>query len=108
MNKEDLIIKVGRPILKWLAYLQLTFFFVLVSAPFVWVWIGWDSAWKVGLTGIWGMSVLRFSYYVTKKAIEGIVDKEIKSPSKSSVFEGRFKRRLREIMERENTKTTNQ
>ncbi len=104
MIREQLIQETGRKILRPLGFIQLAFLSALVASVFILIWGTWAIAWKVGLTGIVGILVVKVLYNVAKEAIvEGVdsyIDDAVKglNPNipKTSKFQEQLERMAKE------------
>lgn len=76
MTKEEAIKEVGRPLLKPIGICQILCLMAVVSTPFIAMWHSWSIAWRVGLTGLFGVLILGGLYLFIKKIIVDAVDKE--------------------------------
>jgi len=93
MNREDIIREIGKPILPIIGIAQGVFLLTLLSSPFLWIWVSFDVAAKVGLTGLFGTLLMKGIYSISKKAIEEAVDEFIKDNSKgNSKFKDKLER----------------
>lgn len=72
---EEAVLTIGSPILQPIGIVQGIFILALLSSPFIWIWVGWGVAWKVGLTGIIGTVVLYFIY----SGIKRVFTEEVKN-----------------------------
>jgi hypothetical protein len=93
MNKEDIIREIGKPILPIIGIAQGVFLLTFFTSPFLWIWVNFDMAAKVGLTGLIGTLLMKGIYYITKKAIDEAVDEFINDNSKgNSKFKDKLER----------------
>lgn len=78
MNKKELISEVGRPILKPLGIIQGLFVLLVVASPFVWIWTDFETASKIGITGVIGTVLIYLVYNHIKKVLAKEVDRYLK------------------------------
>jgi hypothetical protein len=69
MTKEEIITEVGKPILRPIGIIQLIFLFAFIFSPLIWIWYGWNIAWKICLTGLIGVIIFYGIYKFLKKII---------------------------------------
>ncbi len=72
--REEMINEAGKSILRPLGKIQLLFWLILISSPFVWIWFSGYAAIKVGLTGFGGALIISLIYHLLKNMIEKEVD----------------------------------
>lgn len=77
MKKEEIVQKVGKPILMPIGIIQGLFIIMFISSPFVWIWHSWELAWKLTLTGAVGFFIAFAVYSMFKSAIIEKIDEEI-------------------------------
>jgi Na+/melibiose symporter-like transporter len=75
--EEKIIEKVGRPLLRPLGLLQGVALLIFFASPFVWVWGGWSEAWRIGLTGIFGIIIFNLLYNTVKKVVKEEIKEEL-------------------------------
>lgn len=95
MTKEQLISKVGSPILTPVTIIVVCCYLTVIASPFIWIWHSWDLAWKIGLTGILGSMFSVLIFKMVKKVATEIVDEN--SPN---VTQGKPKSKFQERLER--------
>lgn len=93
MTKEEIVQKVGKPLLRPLGVAQLVSLIGFFTSPIIWIWCGWNLAWKVGLTLLVICAIISIFYHAIKQIIEQMVNEEVK-PIKSG-----FMQRLEESIE---------
>jgi len=74
MKREELVSEIAGPTLRVLGLIQGVFIFLVLVSPFVWIWLGWSLAWKIGLSGIVGVILIYFIYNRVQKTIKNVVD----------------------------------
>lgn len=102
MNREEIIQKAGRPILRTSGILQGVFLLAFISSPVIWIWGSWYYAWRVGLTSFFGMLIMYGFYKLAKETISESVDEYLKENSTKP--KSKFQQRL-EQLQKERTKT---
>lgn len=83
MTKENLVQNIGKPILMPLGILQALLLLLFISSPFIWIWHSWDIAWKLGLTGLFGMLLVFAVYKMVKETVTEVIDAEIEKQTKN-------------------------
>lgn len=71
----------------------------LLSVPVVWIWIGWDLAWRVLATSCVALGVSGIVFVMAVSALESVVNK-IKDAEKLSTTRKSFRDRIQEEMEK--------
>ena len=93
MNKEEIVSEVGRPVLRTLGFMQGGFLLLFISSPFVCIWGSWTLAWKLALSGLIGILLIKFIYKIAKQTIDEAVDEclnELKNNKPKSSFQQRL------------------
>lgn len=93
MTKDEIILEVGRPLLRPLGLAQGIFILAFISSPFIWIWGSWDIAWKMGLTGLIGI-ILSYSFY---KAVKKVVTEHVNEKLNVSNPKSKFQERLEQM-----------
>ena len=83
MKKEEIILEVGKPILRPLGFAHLLFVLAFFISPFLWIWFDFDVAWKTMLTGLIGTIVIYWFYRIAKKTVVETVESEMKDMKQS-------------------------
>lgn len=68
-TKEEIANEIGRPITRPLGFIQGLFLLSLILSPFLWIWLDWNTAWKVALTGFLGTIILYWIDKIVRKVI---------------------------------------
>jgi len=77
MINEKIILKAGKPFLKPIGIAQGIFVMVFIGSPFVWLWLGWALAWKIGLTGIIGTLLCFLIYELVKSIVKDHIEEQL-------------------------------
>ena len=81
MRKDEIAKEIGGKVLMRQGMVCVVFLAAIVSFPFVWIWVGFGLAWKVGLTGVLGYIISALIYLALKKIIneasDEIIEKEM-------------------------------
>ncbi len=102
MIKEDITHKIGKPMTLPLTIVIGIFILFLISSPFIWIWLGFALAWKVGLTGLIGIMISNFFLKVINKAVSSAVDsamKRMEEGKPKSKFQERLEKMVRKRLE---------
>lgn len=75
--REEAIKEAKRKFFVPLGILQIICFTAIISTPFIWIWVSWSLAWKIGISGLVLFVVIGVIYIAIKKVIEKEVDEEI-------------------------------
>lgn len=98
MEKEKLVQNIGKPLLRPLGILQLLLLLLFISSPFIWIWHSWSLAWKLGLTGIFGMFIVYAVYKMVKETVTEVIDAEIEKQTKNKTgYKSKFQQKLEEM-----------
>lgn len=77
-SKKEIIYEIGKPILNPLGWFSVVALLVLMSFPFVWMWVNLWLAIKVSITAFISLVILTTLYRFIEKHIRIAVDKEFK------------------------------
>ena len=104
MTKDEIISEVGRRILRPIGFAQLIFLLAFIISPFLWIWSGWDIAWKTGLTGFIGTILTYWIHKIAKKTVTEAVNESLEKINENK-HKSRFQERLEHLYkEREKKK----
>lgn len=93
MNKKEIESEIGRNLLRILGFIQGCFLLLLILSPFVWIWHSGALSWKLALTGLIGVLLVKFIYKIAKQTISEAVDqclKQLESDKPKSSFQQRL------------------
>lgn len=96
MDKDKIISEVGRPVLRTLGFAQSIFLLAFIISPFLWIWVGWNIAWKTGLTGLIGTILIYGIYKIAKTAIAEAVNESLEK-LKEKKPKSRFQEKLEKM-----------
>ena len=105
MTKDEIITEVGRPVLRPLAFAQGIFLLAFIISPFLWIWSGWDIAWKTGLTGLIGTILIYGIHKIAKRTVTEAVNEsleKLKENKPKSKFQERLEQMQKEREQKQN------
>jgi len=96
MTKEEITSLIGKPLTRPIGFIQGLFLLSFIASPFLWIWIDWTTAWKVGLTGLLGTIILYWIDKIVRKTISNVVDSEMAKMTESKP-KSRFQEKLEKM-----------
>lgn len=80
LNKEEkeeiLAIIKQQPLFRLIGLIQTIFLLMLIASPFTLMWIGWSISWKLALSGIIGILLMKLIYDIIFSFAEEKLDEE--------------------------------
>jgi len=70
-------------LLRIIGITQGLFLFMVFSSPFFWIWADWSIAWRVALTGIIGLLIMKLLYTSGKTIKKQLEDEQCKKTLES-------------------------
>lgn len=66
LTSKEVMKKVTQ-LLSFLNTIRILILGMIISAPFVWIWVGWSLAWRVGLSGFIALAIIQFILKIANK-----------------------------------------
>ena len=98
-SKEEIVREPGKNYLIVLGIIHGICLAVVVSSPFIWMWIDWSLAWRVGLSGLLTAIVCAAIYNFVKKTIREVVAEDMEKTNPNKPSNSRSKQKLEEAMD---------
>ena len=82
MKKEELKTELKKlPIFRIIGIIQIAFILLLLSSPFVWIWLNGNTAIKIFFSGLIGTIIMYFIDFIFKEALKKVIN-EYEEPLK--------------------------
>lgn len=88
-----------KPLKKFIAALIFITIFGIMSFPFIWIWVGFSLAWKVGLSSLIANGCIFFFNHIIEEVSEQVAKKAIDNPD----IESKFQTKLKELIDKRKT-----
>jgi hypothetical protein len=79
MENQKKADEISRQITRPVTWMQGICLLTFISSPFVWIWLNWALAWRVGLSGFIGAYICYFISKVTRKVASDYLESIKKS-----------------------------
>lgn len=97
--EDTLVEKIGKPILRPIALLQLIFVLCIVVSPFMLFWFDWLLVLKIFGTGVLGVITTYYAYKIVRSIVSDIIDEKIKSNKPNILIKSKFQQKLEHLSE---------
>lgn len=96
VDKNEAVQEVGRPLLRPLGIAQGACIIAFVASPFIWIWSGWEMAWKTGLSGLIGVVICYVLHSSVKKVASQFIDESVERMNEVEKSKGGVKSRFQQ------------
>jgi energy-coupling factor transporter transmembrane protein EcfT len=105
LNKQEVIKFLGSNYFKILGIIFSISGLAFVLSPFLLIWLGWSIFWKVGLSGVIGISFAIFAKIFIRNYISNSIDEILTKRNKKNNYKLSLKKKMEKFMvQKENKK----